>query len=172
MPPMYGEPNYDFPNVESDPTTSKYEDDGKPTDLTYMAFWYMMVLIILLISWLLIFFCLRLIAIRNIFLLFGHVIFIGYKQNVKTGSDSDKDQWSFRNWQIFECKISLFALKAFAAINHPLNYNISDFIHQKEQVYNVYIKTMLLVIDFSKVNNFELTSFVASKSSLSVWCEF
>ncbi|RVE42882.1 hypothetical protein evm_012462 [Chilo suppressalis] len=76
--PIFGQPNYDFrdetttfPNIIIDggPETStentKYEDSNSSGDLTQVAFWYMLVLVGMLLSWLLIFFCLRIIALRQ-----------------------------------------------------------------------------------------------------------
>ncbi|XP_012552112.1 uncharacterized protein LOC101745983 isoform X2 [Bombyx mori] len=64
MSPIYGHPDYDFgpyePENEGD---QKFEEN--PASLTSMAFWYMMVLIVMLLIWLFLFFCLRIISLRQ-----------------------------------------------------------------------------------------------------------
>ncbi|CAG9792588.1 unnamed protein product [Diatraea saccharalis] len=68
--PIFGQPNYDFDedysysdiNGSSEDTKNKNQSSD---ELTHMAFWYMVVLIVMLFTWLLVFFCLRMIALRQ-----------------------------------------------------------------------------------------------------------
>lgn len=65
MAPMYGQPNYEF----SEENWDEHDDEEKPQSLTEMAFWYMIILIVMLLLWLFMFFCLRIIALsKNLFL--------------------------------------------------------------------------------------------------------
>ncbi|XP_013186358.2 uncharacterized protein LOC106131730 isoform X1 [Amyelois transitella] len=63
MPPMFGQPNYNFDDTEEDYGEYKQDDENSQVNLTHMAFWYMVVLIGMLLSWLVIFFCLRIITL-------------------------------------------------------------------------------------------------------------
>ncbi|XP_026748502.2 uncharacterized protein LOC113509379 isoform X2 [Galleria mellonella] len=62
MAPMYGQPNYNF--IDDEYTVAGYKDkeETNQVGLTQMAFWYMVVLVGMLCLWLIIFFCLRMIA--------------------------------------------------------------------------------------------------------------
>ncbi|XP_072946563.1 uncharacterized protein [Epargyreus clarus] len=65
MAPMFGSPNFDFLN-ERDSSDDLTVDSGPgEINATQMAFWYMIVLVSMLLLWLLMFFCLRLIALRQ-----------------------------------------------------------------------------------------------------------
>lgn len=68
--PFYSPPSHEWPHFEDYPgehTTKPPKVEGNnPNDIGQMAFWYMMVLIILLLIWLIVFFCLRIIAYSNI----------------------------------------------------------------------------------------------------------
>lgn len=48
----------------------EYEDGKSPSSLSEMAFWYLIVFVFLLLTWLFIFFCLRILSLGNYCLLF------------------------------------------------------------------------------------------------------
>ncbi|CAH2098127.1 unnamed protein product [Euphydryas editha] len=62
MPP-YGIPNFDF--SELDDSVEKDEiDDGTDVNLSHVTLWYMVMLVALLLLWMLIFFCLRVLTLH------------------------------------------------------------------------------------------------------------
>lgn len=63
MAPMYGYPNYEFSDEEDWGERDDFEEN--PPKLTEMAFWYMIILIVMLLLWLFMFFCLRIIALSK-----------------------------------------------------------------------------------------------------------
>lgn len=48
----------------------KFDEGKAPSTLTEMVFWYLMVFVVMLLTWLLIFFCLRILSLSNYHLLF------------------------------------------------------------------------------------------------------
>lgn len=68
MAPMFGEPNYFWSNEdltdERNSGSQEYNDDLVERDgVREMAFWYMIMLVLIFLIWLLVFFCLRIIAL-------------------------------------------------------------------------------------------------------------
>ncbi|XP_041971360.1 uncharacterized protein LOC121727547 isoform X2 [Aricia agestis] len=66
MAPMYGVPSYDFLD-ESSESSEEYDgtEEVKDVGLTEVTFWYMIVLLTLLVTWFLVFFCLRMLTLRQ-----------------------------------------------------------------------------------------------------------
>jgi hypothetical protein len=75
--PIFGSPNYDFNDETTTATFDDLNEEAKAEtggeDLTQMAFWYMVVLVVMLTSWLLVFFLLRLIAFSNCLFLIKNI---------------------------------------------------------------------------------------------------
>ncbi|XP_073961148.1 uncharacterized protein isoform X1 [Choristoneura fumiferana] len=70
MAPMFGEPNYFWSNEdltdERNSSSEEYNDNLVERDgVREMAFWYMIMLVLIFLIWLLVFFCLRMIALRQ-----------------------------------------------------------------------------------------------------------
>ncbi|CAH2208204.1 jg19120, partial [Pararge aegeria aegeria] len=57
MPP-YGHPNYDFPEYEEG-----YEIDKEEAGVDQVTLWYLVVLVSMLLIWMIIFFCLRILTL-------------------------------------------------------------------------------------------------------------
>lgn len=71
MPP-YGHPNYDFPDYQD-----KYEDKEE-MGVGQVTLWYCMVLVTMLLIWISIFLCLRILTLSMyLFYAWPHIVFIG-----------------------------------------------------------------------------------------------
>ncbi|XP_038218078.1 spore coat protein SP85-like isoform X1 [Zerene cesonia] len=66
MSPIYGQPNYDFPReIEDEVVEDGIVEDGKDIGITEMTMWYTMVLVSIIVTWMLLYFCVRLLALRQ-----------------------------------------------------------------------------------------------------------
>lgn len=72
MAPIYDTTTFMYNYVEENP--DEYDDnkseDIKPDSVSEMVFWYMVVFICMLLTWLLIYFCLRIMSLSKYYLLF------------------------------------------------------------------------------------------------------
>lgn len=71
MAPKYDTTTFIYDYYEEDSFEDNESEDIKaPESLTEMVFWYLMVLICMLLTWLLVYFCLKIMSLSKYFILF------------------------------------------------------------------------------------------------------